>query len=196
VTRSRWRNRPETTVSSGSDRDPLSQFWSHSPASMGVQALTPQLLCHRSEHTRPNPEAIANSWKACWGQALTSSNLVSSAPRPSGQTRPPTATAVGGLVVAWSRFWSRLPLGRVLWRGRAAFARIPGPRVGGRARGGAPDGGFVLSVRRSLKRAMRRGRVGVLNQPKRPGVVARRLPARRAWWPGGNVMWEGLWASR
>ncbi|MDO0934419.1 hypothetical protein QQY66_23080 [Streptomyces sp. DG2A-72] len=58
---------------------PWSQFWSHSPPSGTVQERRHHPFHPRSERPRPPPNPRTNIWKACWGQPLTSSNLVSSA---------------------------------------------------------------------------------------------------------------------
>ncbi len=62
-----------------------SQSWSHSPPSGPVRVQPPRTLRRRSGHLRPSPNPHTNIWKACWGQPLTSSNLVSSAIALTGQ---------------------------------------------------------------------------------------------------------------
>ena len=62
-----------------------SQFWSHSALSGPVRTGPPRKLRRRSGQTRPSPDPGTNIWKACWGQPLTSSNLVSSAIALTGQ---------------------------------------------------------------------------------------------------------------
>src|SRR5690606_39538714 len=42
----------------------------------------------------------SHAWKACWGQPLTSSNLVSSASLYEAERRAPTGCAVGAFVVS------------------------------------------------------------------------------------------------
>jgi hypothetical protein len=87
--------RVETTSERASDRSSKlatqgsggSQRGSHPPPSKGVQERSPfHRLADESQ-----PGSVANielpSWKACWGQPLTSSNLVSSATL-RGATRP------------------------------------------------------------------------------------------------------------
>ena len=57
------------------------QFWLHSPPSGGVQRPPGESFNRRPGHLRPSLNVRTDSWKACWGQPLTSSNLVSSAGR-------------------------------------------------------------------------------------------------------------------
>src|SRR6266568_1834083 len=56
-----------------------SQFWSHSLAYRAVRRGSAQV--HRPGHVRrrPAPDDGTQTWKACWVNTLTSSNLVSSA---------------------------------------------------------------------------------------------------------------------
>jgi hypothetical protein len=76
-----WRSWSRTR-SSSRRYDPISwsQFWSHSPPSSTVHQALAALLRPRSGRPRPTPTPRTNIWKACWGQPLTSSNLVSSTP--------------------------------------------------------------------------------------------------------------------
>jgi len=64
---------------------PWLQFWLHSPAYSSVQEPHPPQPHRRSERSRTPLYPQTNIWKACWGQPLTSSNLVSSAIALTGQ---------------------------------------------------------------------------------------------------------------
>jgi hypothetical protein len=89
--------------------DHWSQFWSHSAVFGAVQG-------HPAYRFRPwsvricfPTYGLVNSWKACWGQPLTSSNLVSSASASPGTTLMAAAARSGG----HQRMWSQLaPLAR------------------------------------------------------------------------------------
>jgi len=61
----------------------------------------------RSERQSPPPDTRTDIWTACWGQPLTSSNRVSSAPATRADEGP--IAAVGAFVVPWLQFWLRLP---------------------------------------------------------------------------------------
>ena len=76
------------------------QFGLHSPLSMRVRQGRDQVLQRRWERRRTKPHPRTNSWKACWGQPLTSSNLVSSAGQRARTVRRcgPSAFLVSDLV--------------------------------------------------------------------------------------------------
>ena len=58
---------------------PLSQFLSHSPPSGAVRRCSPDRVCAVRGRWRTPAIAGQHCWKACWGQPLRSSNLLSSA---------------------------------------------------------------------------------------------------------------------
>ena len=63
------------------------QFGLRSAPFMCVQELLDQSRCRSSGYPRTPLNPRTNRWKACWGQPLTSSNLVSSAPARQGRRR-------------------------------------------------------------------------------------------------------------
>jgi hypothetical protein len=65
-----------------------SQFWSHSLTSGKVQLKPTRTAVAGGGTRRPSLDPEAQTWKACWGQPLRSSNLLSSAtPRPAQRRR-------------------------------------------------------------------------------------------------------------
>ena len=73
------------------------QFWLRSPAYGTVQKSRPPPLHRRSERSRRPRNPQTNIWKACWGQPLTSSNLVSSASASPGTMSKGSAVRSGAL---------------------------------------------------------------------------------------------------
>ncbi len=67
---------------------PWLQRWLHSPPYKSVHAPRTPPAESRSERPRSHPDPRTNIWKACWGQPLTSSNLVSSAQPHRAERRP------------------------------------------------------------------------------------------------------------
>ncbi len=55
------------------------QIWSHSPPSAAVHRRPPELISTAHGRSRTLVNAGQHCWKACWGQPLRSSNLLSSA---------------------------------------------------------------------------------------------------------------------
>jgi hypothetical protein len=82
-----------------------SQFQLHSPPFSGVQGAAHERLRRRSEPRRTRPDRCMNSWKACWGQPLTSSHLVSSAPRLTRRNEEPDRDHGPALRHAWVAVW-------------------------------------------------------------------------------------------
>ena len=81
---------------------PWSQMWSHSPAFIGVRRGLPERQSARHGRSRPAANAGVQTWKACWGQPLRSSNLLSSAMLTCKNTvhrgRPQGASSCAGLI--------------------------------------------------------------------------------------------------
>ncbi len=83
-----------------------SQFWSHSSLSGPVRTGPPRTFRRRSGRPRPPPDPHTNRWKACWGQPLTSSNLVSSAIALTGQyVEGPRSSLRGPSTLVVTRRW-------------------------------------------------------------------------------------------
>jgi hypothetical protein len=127
----------------------LSQFLSHSPPSAAVHQRPPRPSSGRS---RTVADAGQHCWKACWLQALASSNLASSATltcRSAGPGRRQAGTPESACLIFWLSFEPQAVVRR---SGQVCQAGPGAPAKDVPARYGVPIPQRRPAVRRSIAR--------------------------------------------
>jgi hypothetical protein len=159
--------------------------WSFTP----VRTVVSEPSYPRSERPRTSPNPKTNSWKACWGQPLTSSNLVSSATAEQAKRGPRTAERPGFSVSLG------LSPGLIYFRHKRHFTSIvppPGDGAAGRAftqKRHSPRQGSSVPRDETFWSVQ-----GLLPVPQtsgtRPGEVSPSASPVDRLWPRGSVAWR------